>query len=202
MSTDWVAEPGERLVTEWDRDVPSDDTLVRAYVDAFAEMVEAIARAAGGRVHRDDTVLLGDAAAPGAYLNGAVLLAPLAEASASEIVARAHGFFGGEPGGPWILFSATPTPDLRPYGLEPVGHPPLMLRPAGGTRRPPPDDLEVVAVGDSETLRVFERTVIDAYPMPEMRDSPAGVLMPDAVLDDDSLRLYLGLVDGEPVGTS
>jgi hypothetical protein len=199
---DWAAEEGEHLATEWDRDVPSDDTLLRAYTDAFADMVDAIARAARGRVDRDDTLLLGDAAAPGAYLNAAVLLAPLPERSAADLVARAHEFFAGASGGPWMLFSAIPTPDLRPHGLQPVGHPPLMLRPAGGERRRPPDDLEIVEVADAGTLRVFERTAIDAYPMPELRDSAAGTFMPDAVLGDDKFRLYLGLVNGEPVGTS
>jgi hypothetical protein len=111
-------------------------------------------------------------------------------------------FFAGAPGGPWMLFSATPTPDLRPYGLQPVGHPPLMFRPAGGDRRPPPEDLEIVEAADVDTLRVLERTLIEGYPMPELRGLGAGGFLPDALLDDDRFRLYLGDVDGEPVGTS
>jgi hypothetical protein len=202
MSSDFVADPGERLATEWDRDVPSDDTLIRAYVDALAEMVETQAHVAGGRVLRDDAVLLADAGSPGAYLNGAVLLAPLGEHNAGAVVSRATEFFAGAPGGPWMVFSATPTPDLRPYGLEPVGHPPLMLRPAGGERHPPPPDLEIGEVADSDTLRVFERTLIAGYPMPELRDLGTAALFPDALLADDNFRLYLGLVDGEPAGTS
>lgn len=200
MASDFVADPGERLATEWDRDVPSDDTLVRAYVDAFADMVETQARAAGGRVLRQDTMVLGDAGSPGAYLNGGVLPAPLREQAAGDVIATMTEFFADAPGGPWMLFSATPTPDLRPYGLQPVGHPPLMFRPAGGSRRPPPEDLEIAEVTDTDTLRVLERTLIDGYPMPELQDG-AGVF-PDALLDDDAFRLYLGVVDGEPVGTS
>jgi hypothetical protein len=202
VTSDFVADPGEHLATEWDRDVPSDDTLARAYIDAFAEMVEAQAHAAGGRVLRDDAVLLADAGSPGAYLNGAVLLAPLGEQAAGGVVSRMTEFFAGAPGGPWMLFSATPTPDLRPHGLQPVGHPPLMFRPAGGARRPPPDDLEIVEAADPDTLRALERTLIDAYPMPELRGLGAGAFLPDALLADDSFRLYLGRVDGEPVGTS
>lgn len=200
MTSDFVADPGEHLATEWDRAVPSDDTLVRAYVDAFAEMVETQAQAAGGRVLRQDTMVLGDAGSPGAYLNGGVLLAPLRDQAAGDVVARMTEFFAGAPGGPWMLFSATPTSDLRPHGLQPVGHPPLMFRPAGGERRPPPDDLEIVEVTDPDNLRIFERTLTDGYPMPELQGR-AGIF-PDALLDDDSFRLYLGLVDGEAVGTA
>jgi hypothetical protein len=202
MTSDWVADPGERLATEWDRNVPSHDTLVRAYVDAFAEMIEAQARAAGGRVLRDETMVMADAGSPGAYLNGGVLLAPLGESRAGEVAGRMAEFFTGGPGGPWMLFSATPTPDLRPQGLQAVGHPPLMFRPAGGARRPPPDDLEIVEVTDPESLRVLERTLVEAYPMPELRDLGAGSFLPDALLEDDSFRPYLGFAGGEPVGTS
>lgn len=202
MASDFAADPGERLATEWDRDVPSEDTLVRAYVDAFADMIETQARAAGGRVLGDDAMLLADAGSPGAYLNGGVLRAPLHEQAADEVVARMTEFFAGAPGGPWMLFSATPTPDLRPHGLQPVGHPPLMFRPAGGERRPPPDDLEIVEATDPDTLRVLERTLFDGYPMPELRDLGAGAFLPDALLADDRFRFYLGLVAGEPVGTS
>lgn len=200
MSSDWAAEQGEHLATEWDRDVPSDDTLLRAYTDAFAEMVEAQAHAIGGRVLRDDTVVLADADSPGAYLNAAVLLAPLREHDRGDAIARMSEFFAAGSEGQWMLFSATPTPDLRPHGLQPVGHPPLMLRPSGGERRSAPDDLEVIEVGDPDTLRTFEQTVVTAYPMPEL-EGRSGIF-PDALLDDDRFRLYLGLVDGEPVGTS
>jgi hypothetical protein len=202
MSSSFAADPDERLTTEWDRDVASNDTLVRAYVDAFAEMIETQARAVGGRVLREDGMLLADAGSPGAYLNGGVLLAPLAEHAAGDVVARMNEFFASAAGGPWMLFSATPTPDLGSFGLQPVGHPPLMFRPAGGDRRSPPDGLEIVEVTDSDTLRVLEHTLIEAYPMPELRDVGAGAFLPDALLDDDRFRLYLGLADGEPVATS
>src|SRR5688500_4825481 len=101
MGADWAAGEGERLATEWDRDVPSDDTMLRAYVDALAEMVGAQARAIGGRVLGDDTVMLADADSPGAYLNAAVLLAPLREHETVDAIARMSEFFAGGSQGRW-----------------------------------------------------------------------------------------------------
>jgi hypothetical protein len=36
VSTDWSADPDEHLATGWGPDLPSDDNLLRAYVDAFS----------------------------------------------------------------------------------------------------------------------------------------------------------------------
>jgi hypothetical protein len=77
-----------------------------------------------------------------------------------------------------------------------------MLRPRGGDRRPPPPELEIVRVDDPATLQVFERTVIDAYPFPELAGLGAGTFTPPSLLDDDRFQFFLGLADGRPVGTS
>jgi hypothetical protein len=199
---DWVADPGEHLTNGWERDLPSSDSLLRAYTDAFAEMIVAIARAADGRVLDDERFLAADSGTPSAYTNAAVLLGPLGEGATAEVVSRITSFFDGAPGGPWLLFSPVPTSDLRPHGLGAVGHPPLMLRPPGGTRRDPPAELEIVRVHDQATLRTFERTAIDAYPLPELAELDAGTFMPPALLDDDEFLFFLGVVDGRPIGTS
>jgi hypothetical protein len=165
-------------------------------------MVVDIARAAGGRVLEDDRFPAADAGTPSAYTNAAVLLGPLGESATAEVVSRITSFFEGAPGGPWLLFSPLPTPDLQSLGLGAVGHPPLMFRPQGGERRPPPPELEIVRVVDAETLQTFERTAIEAYPLPELADLHAGTFMPTALVDDDRFFFFLGLVDGEPIGTS
>jgi GNAT superfamily N-acetyltransferase len=202
VSSDWVADPDEHLANGWERDLPSSDSLLRAYTDAFAEMVVDIARAAGGRVLEDDRFLAADAGTPSAYTNAAVLLGPLSESAMAEVVSRITSFFEDAPGGPWLLFSPVPTADLRPMGLGAVGHPPLMFRAQGGERRPPPPELEIVRVADARTLETFERTAIDAYPLPELAGAHAGMFMPTALVDDDRFFFFLGLVDGEPIGTS
>jgi hypothetical protein len=202
VASDWVADPDEHLADGWERDLPSDDNLLRAYTDAFVEMVEAVARAGRGRVLHEDEFAASDTGSPVGYLNAAVLLAPLSESRAEAVVARVTSFFEEGQGGPWTLFSATPTPDLRSYGVKPVGHPPLMLRTPGGDRPPPPPDLEIVHVADAETLRTFEQTAIHAYPMPELEAAGAGGFMPASLLDDDTFRFFVGFVDGQAVSTS
>ena len=202
MSSDWVADPDEHLANGWERDLPSSDSLMRSYTDAFAEMVVDIARAAGGRVFEDDHFAAADAGTPSAYTNAAVLLGPLGESATADAVSRITAFFDAAPGGPWLLFSPVPTPDLRPQGLGAVGHPPLMFRPHGGERRHPPPELEIVQVDDPAMLQTFERTAIEAYPLPELAEAHSGTFMPPALLDDDRFLFFLGLAEGRPIGTS
>jgi len=202
MGESWIAAPEQALATGWERDTPSDDTLVRSFVDGWSDMSEAVALGLGGRVIRDDTLMAADGASPGAYANSAVLLAPLTESSAADTASRLTRFYAEGTGGSWMLFSATPTPDLRPYGLHLVGHPPLMFRPPGGEAPAPPPGIEIVEVTDDELLVTFERTCIEGYPMPELADAPPPCLLPDAVLTDPAFRMWIGVVDGEPSATS
>lgn len=165
-------------------------------------MIVDVARAAGGRVLEDERFLAADAGTPSAYTNAAVLLGPLDEGATADAVSALTSFFDAAPGGPWLLFSPVPTLDLRQQGLGAVGHPPLMFRAQGGERRSPPPELEIVRVADAPTLQTFERTAIEAYPLPELADVHTGTFMPAALLDDDRFLFFLGLVDGEPIGTS
>jgi hypothetical protein len=64
---------------------------------------------------------------PFGYDNAAVLLQPPTLADPVAVLRRARALFA--PGRCWILLSAWPLPDLGRHGLNPVGHPPLMLRP-------------------------------------------------------------------------
>src|SRR5437879_11242450 len=72
-----------------------------------------------------------DEGSPAAYLNSATLQQPLSDERAAELVGRLAAFYGGGAGGPWLLWSPWPTPDLQAYGLRLLGHPPLMVRPVG-----------------------------------------------------------------------
>ena len=114
---DWAAGDDEQLADGWEPG--ADDTLLRGYVDGFAAMVGELATRTGGRVQRDDVVLLADAGSPAPYLNGAIVLRPLAADEVDSVMERAVRFFTGAPGGPWILFSPLPLPSLRHHGLAP-----------------------------------------------------------------------------------
>ena len=52
-----------------------------------------------------------------------------------------EAFFGERDGGPWLLWSGWPTPDLSYLGYVLWGHPPIMVRPPGGGM--PPDAMAI-----------------------------------------------------------
>ena len=111
-------------------------------------------------------------------------------------------FFTSAPGGPWILFSPLPLPSLRTHGRRPVGHPPFMIRSGGRPRREPPPDLEVIEVQDAPDLVRMEAAMREFYPMPELAGQPPGSVLPAGLLGDPEFRWFLGVVDGDPVGTA
>ncbi len=128
--------------------------------------------------------------------NLAILLQPPTGRAIDDTMARLVGFYPAERH--FVLMSPFPTPDLSGFGLELMGHPPLMLRPVGGEGPPPPAGLEIVPVTDAALLRQFVDTLVEAYPVPEAAQTPLAL---EAFLDGP-VRLFLGLVDGVPVGTS
>src|SRR5437764_12612556 len=86
------------------------------------------------------------------FPNSATLVHPLGESGAQDLASRLTGFYGAASGGPWMLWSAWPTPDLSAWGFHLVGHPPLMVRLPGAQTLPVPPELRIVAVDDAATL--------------------------------------------------
>ena len=76
-------------------------------------------------MRRDPGLVLADALSPCLFLNIAT-----ASGTVDPATARAVGDFFPA-GRPFLLATPHPTADLRPAGLARVGHPPLMVRPAG-----------------------------------------------------------------------
>jgi len=139
----------EHLTHGWEADLSADDSLLRRFVLANAERNEFIAASAGGRSARWDDVAAADPASPVLFDNAAVLLQPPAYAPADDAARRALDFY--PPDRHFVLLSAWPTPDLGPLGFELMGHPPLMLRPPGGSAPDLPAGLtirEVRTAGD------------------------------------------------------
>jgi hypothetical protein len=138
----------EHLATGWEDATPSDDTLSLAGLRAMADRAAGWAAAAGGRVHREPGLTLSDAGSPCPYLNVAHSAGGLDAGRAAAIAA----FF--PTGRPFLLISPTPTPDLSEVGLHLMGHPPYLVRPAGGAAPEPPPGTTVTEVRDAAGLAV------------------------------------------------
>ena len=161
----------------------------------LARQWEHLPRTVGGRWERWDEVWAADAGSPVAFPNSATLLRPLGEAEAEELVARLARFYARQPGGPWMLWSAWPSPDLAPYGMKLAGYPPLMVRlPAPFSAQ---TDLRIVEARDELALRDFDEAMIHGYPIPEL------AFPIDRITDERALggpmRYFVGYEDDRPV---
>jgi len=177
------------LRTGWENDTPSGDTLSLAGIRAMADRAADWARAAGGRSRRGHPTTLADSLSPCLFLNVATSVDTVDTAAAREIT----GFFASER--PFVLVTPHPTADLRPAGLALVGHPPFLVRPAGGGTPPSlPGDVTVAEVRDPAGLAAWGRVLAAGYPVPL---SPA----PPALLGGRT-RFWLACVDGKPAATA
>jgi GNAT superfamily N-acetyltransferase len=176
------------LRTGWEPDTASTDTLAVACLRAMADRAAVWAHAAGGRVERAAGVVLADALSPCPFLNVATSAGAVDVDAARAIAA----FF--PPERPFVLLTPHPTPDLGPAGLAPMGHPPLMVRPAGGASVSVPAGVTVEEVRDPVGLAVWDRVLAAGYPMPP---SP----VPPALLGG-AARFWLACVDGEPAAVA
>lgn len=178
----------ELLCTGWEDTTPSADSLMLAGVRAMADRAAGWAQAADGRVRQEPGLVLADAGSPVPFLNLALSCAPLDVGTARSAAA----FFPADRA--FLMVSPHPTPDLRPAGLDLMGHPPFMVRPAGGAAPALPSGVTVAQVRDAATLAVWDRVLAAGYPMPP---SPA----PPALLGGPT-RFWLACLDGEPVATA
>ena len=80
---------------------------------------------------RRDDLVAADLGRPAAMHNAATLLRPLPFDRPGGVLDEVEGFFDGGGSGEVYLWSAWPTPDLRPRGWVLEGHPPMLLRPPG-----------------------------------------------------------------------
>lgn len=187
----------DHLADGWGPGEPVDDTLMRAGVLSLADRVTHHAAALGREVIDDGRWVAAALAEQGMFSNAGIVTRPPDEWSwvATALSALAPA------GVPKLLMSPFPTPDLHGDGLELVGHPPFMFRPAGGSGPGPVPELEIREVRDAEDLLAFERTLIEGYPVPGMDPDAAPTLFPPAFLGGAS-HAFLGLVDGCPAATA
>jgi hypothetical protein len=189
----------ERVSDGWGASTPRNDTLMREYIEAYADLVEGLGRNPGCRTVRSDEFVALDSHAPFPFLNIAVPLRPIVDVTDPMLDDIAHFFAPDNEQTPFLIYSATPMPWLGERGWELMGHPPVMLRPAAPADVPRPAGLSIVEVRDRAALEVFDATMITAYPVPEMQGRR---LFHTDVLDLPGWHLWLGLLDGAPVATA
>jgi GNAT superfamily N-acetyltransferase len=106
-----------------------------------------------------------------------------------DLAKRARAFY--PPGRPFILCSPRGGEDLSAEGMQRVGHPPFMIRPAGGQPPPWPAGATVEEVTDPEGLRAWADVVADGFSAPPV-DPPIPLL-------GGPHRFWLARWHGEPV---
>jgi len=189
-------EPG--LLAGWEHEAPADDTLLRQFLSNWATSSESPVTAMGGRCLRRDDLVATSLGRPAGFLNNVTLLMPLDPSTLQETMSSIDDFFGPDQIDEILLFSPWPTPDLRPFGWRLEGHPPLMLRPAGGSH-PQRQDLDIEEISDIEGLREFHNVVVPGYPIDGMDEGPLELLLQESALGDPRLRCWVGRCDGRPV---
>jgi GNAT superfamily N-acetyltransferase len=187
----------EQLTTGWEPEVRVDDTLLRQFVFNSADRNEHHAAAMNGTWRQWDDVCLADLREPSGFGNQAILLQPLTEESTAGVIERLRDGFSGI----HCIFSAWPTPDLRPYGLALIGHPPFMVRPQGGAAPVRPPELVIEEVTDAASMEKYERVFIEGYPVPELQPYEPGRLFDERLLGGIA-RAWVGSVNGRPVAGS
>jgi hypothetical protein len=181
----------EVLEDGWQPDTPVGDSLLRGFVTGFGDLIAAVGRATDARVLQDDDVIAVDSGTDFFLANGAVLRHPVRDADLPLIIERLQQFFAAGNGVAWMLLSAWPTPPIEGMGL--IGHPPLMIRPAGGTPPPLPPGLLLVEATDGAGMEDFA-TALAGYPAPD-----ADVFANPRILDEPDLRFWVGYFEGRPV---
>ncbi|QYN39387.1 N-acetyltransferase [Pseudonocardia sp. DSM 110487] len=197
MSASILPPQDEHLTTGWEPDLPDEDTLLRQAVLVHASWPTALAAAAGRPWRSGPTWAGGWIGDRGAFTNPVVLTRPLARPE--EVLADIGTLLPSHV--PYMLVSAWPTADLRPYGLGLVGHPPLMVRFPGPGPDSPRPGIEVHEVRDAEELAVAERILVDGYPLPDLEPLAPGDLL-DPTLLQPSTRVWVAWSDEKPAAVA
>jgi len=156
----------------------------------------------GARALRRDDFAAVDVGIPTIGGNVVTLLAPLAIENADQVADALDDFytFGSEGStGTVYLFSAWPTPDLRPHGWTLTEYMPLMLRPSGGVVPATPPGLRLDTVRDERGLRDFESAIVRGFGDHDLEALGPGTAFSPGILADDRMRMWVGWEGARPV---
>jgi hypothetical protein len=174
------------------------DTLTDRAVASMADRVLHHAKAAERPWSHDDGLTIAWLGDRGMFINCAVLVR--APDDWGDTLARIDAVI--PPGVPATMISPYATPDLAVHGWHLIGHPPLMARLPGAAAAPAlPAELHIHEVVDQPGLEVFERTLVDGYPMPDFQPYEWGRFYDERVLGG-ATRMWVGFLDDQPVATA
>jgi hypothetical protein len=185
----------DELESGWLPSTPTGDTYLRRYLLSWASMCAASSTSVGGTSRDLPQVRLADAGRPAAFTNFATLMRPLEAATVAETMAEIGSFFrldDAARNGEALLFSAWPTGDLRPFGWNLMGYPPLLLLPRGATPRTIPDSLLIEEVRDLKALHAWERVGIEGFPLDGFDNALPGALTSPTWLEQPNRRMWIG----------
>lgn len=178
---------------------PVGDTIHRRFVVHYADFIATVGRASGGRLLHRDWGVASDLGRPSGLWNSAVLRQPLGHSPTA--LDEVEQFFADGGSGEALLWSPWPTPDLTARGWHLVGHPPLLVRPPGGTLPARGAGVVIEEVTDPTGVDDAARLVVEGFPFPELQPYRSGALLPHALLDDPRWRLWVARRDGTAVST-
>ncbi|HMS89823.1 MAG TPA: hypothetical protein PKE56_15330 [Acidimicrobiales bacterium] len=193
-----LPDEGEFLEDGWSPDLAAEDSLVRQAVLVHAGLAVALARAVDRPWHDGPDWAGGCSTTSSVFSNWAIVKRPGLDLAA--VAAEVLDLFSD--GEPFVFLSPWPAAGVPAPGLHLVGHPPLMLRPAGGAGRGPTVDLDVRWATTPEDLAEVERVLVEGYPLPELDPVQPGEVYAPALLGDGATRFVLvGDADG-PLATA
>jgi len=186
------------LETGYGSTSPGGDNLLNDFVQESADSYRSFGTARGDRMDRvDGVVTLIDAGSPLPFINRAVVERPIADTRA--VLDHVRPFYDQGPPTPFLLDSAWPTPDLEPIGFVLLGHPPLMVRPAGAPLPAAPPELRIERVVDDRTAFDYEHALIYGYPAPQLQPLREVTIVTPGALEAAGWQHFVGYVDGEAV---
>jgi ribosomal protein S18 acetylase RimI-like enzyme len=199
-----AADEGEYLDPGYDPQTPDGDNLLLDFGRAERALWTSWGTSMDATVANDDEAgaTWVDSGSPSVFGNPVVWTRPVDHAAAKRLLERINADFARRAGGPFLLYSVFPTPDLRPMGMDPVGHPPCMVRMPQPSALTPPDGLTIARVTNPQQLADFERVLVEAYPVSDLIPWRGGCFMNKLLLAHNRWHLFVGYVDSLPVATA